>query len=98
MNAPWPCFNTKVEIQRAEGGNFGFPGAQKSLRLLLKWSFLRSRNPETLDITGLPPEFTPCLIRGGSDKLVMIQGLLQELTSVIYDYIFQINKGGGFIR
>jgi len=37
-----------------------------------------SRNPETLEITGLPPEFTPYLIRGGSDKLVIIRGSLNH--------------------
>jgi hypothetical protein len=48
-------------------------------------SFLRlpagrqeSRNPEPLDISGLPLEFTPYLIRGGSDKLVIIRGPLKN--------------------
>jgi len=36
-----------------------------------------SRNPEALDITGLPPEFTPYLIRGRSDKLILIRGSLK---------------------
>jgi len=37
-----------------------------------------SRNPDTLEITGLPPEFTPYLLRGGSDKLVIIRGSLKD--------------------
>jgi hypothetical protein len=32
-----------------------------------------SRNPEVLDIAGLPPEFTPYLIRGRSDKLIITE-------------------------
>ena len=31
-----------------------------------------SRNPEALNNTGLPLEFTPYWIRGGSDELVII--------------------------
>jgi len=38
-----------------------------------------SRNPEPLEITGLPPEFTPCLIRGGSDKMGIIRGSLNKV-------------------
>ncbi len=36
----------------------------------------KSRNLEPLDITGLPLEFTPYLIGGGSDKLIIMRGSL----------------------
>ena len=39
-----------------------------------------SRNPQIFEITGLPPEFTPYLIRGGSDKLGIIRGSLNALS------------------
>jgi len=32
-----------------------------------------SRNHQIFEITGTPPEFTPYLIRGGSDKLELLE-------------------------
>jgi len=36
-----------------------------------------SRNPEAIDITRLPPEFIPYLIRGGSAKSEIYRGYLK---------------------
>jgi cytochrome c biogenesis protein CcdA len=42
-----------------------------------------SREPYK-DLTGLPPEFTPYLIRGGSDKLIIVKGSLMKKWVILF--------------
>jgi hypothetical protein len=42
--------------------------------------------------TGLPPEFTPYLIWGGSDKLIIIRGSLNSLTQNKFEYYNKLLK------
>jgi len=36
-------------------------------------------------MTGLPPEFTPYLIRGGSDEFGIIRGSLHFIIPIVYE-------------
>jgi len=44
--------------------------------LPLKCHSGESRNPDFIDMTGLPPEFIPHLLRDGSDEFGIIRGSL----------------------
>jgi hypothetical protein len=52
-----------------------------------------SRIPESFDITGLRPEFIPYLIRGESDKLIIIRGSLKTWHSTLIGMMEKWNDG-----